>query len=85
MEGRDVFVQMGTGGGKSLCYQLTCLLSPGVTIVISPLKSLMIDQCQHLLLHNVSMPFLRVLILSLYFHYLPFEFCRLERIICVTL
>ena len=55
---RDVLGIMPTGGGKSMCYQLPGLLLPGLTLVISPLISLMRDQVQALMSAGIHAAYL---------------------------
>jgi ATP-dependent DNA helicase RecQ len=53
LEGRDTLVVMPTGSGKSLCFQLTALALEGITVVVSPLISLMKDQVDNLVDNGV--------------------------------
>ena len=54
LEGRDTFVIMPTGGGKSMCYQLPALISEGTAIIVSPLIALMKNQVDAIRNHGTD-------------------------------
>ena len=58
LAGRDVLAVMPTGAGESVCYQVPALLLPGVTLVVSPLISLMQDQVRALVAAGVAAAYL---------------------------
>jgi ATP-dependent DNA helicase RecQ len=58
IEGNDALILLPTGGGKSLCYQVPALVLDGLTIVVSPLISLMQDQVQQLTTQGVKAAYL---------------------------
>lgn len=58
LSGRDTLVVLPTGGGKSVCFQIPALVLPGITVVVSPLISLMKDQVDALEARNLPATFI---------------------------
>lgn len=58
LSGRDALIVLPTGGGKSICYQIPALMRRGITVVVSPLISLMKDQVGALLKRGISAAYL---------------------------
>ncbi len=58
LAGRDVFALLPTGGGKSLCFQLPAVMTPGLTVVVSPLIALMKDQVDALTAAGIEATYL---------------------------